>query len=440
MNYENTLDFARKLDAADGLKDFRNRYYIPKHEGKDAIYFCGNSLGLQPKAAREAIETEMQNWQDLAVEGHFKGSNPWMHYHKQFKKPVAHVVGAKPEEVVVMNNLTVNLHLMMVSFYQPTPKRYKVLMEYGAFPSDQYAIESQVKWHGLAPDEAIIEVKPRDGECLLRTEDILQAIHEHSDSLALVLMGGLNYYTGQVFDMRAITAAGHKAGALVGFDLAHAAGNIRMQLHDWEVDFAVWCSYKYLNSSPGGVSGAFIHEKHAHAALPRFAGWWGHDEKVRFQMKKGFIPMSGADGWQLSNSSILSMAVHKASLDLFEEAGMENLRKKSEALTGFLEFVIEQYNDAAKQLAVDHHIQIITPSNAQERGCQLSLLVKKEGRPLFDSLMAQGVIGDWREPNAIRLAPTPMYNTFEEVYRVGQLLLNSIDPNQKSIPPRMIHQ
>ncbi|MES2734280.1 MAG: kynureninase [Bacteroidota bacterium] len=423
MIYENTLEFAQQLDARDPLKGFRNRFHMPKLNGKDAIYFCGNSLGLQPKTAAQAIQAEMLPWQDLAVEGHFKGENPWLSYHKQFKEPVARLIGALPHEVVVMNNLTVNLHLMLVSFYQPNKKRFKILMEAGAFPSDQYAVESQVKLHQLHPDEAIVELKPRKGEFILRTEDIIRTIIENRDSLALVLLGGVNYYTGQVFDMAAITEAAHLAGAKVGYDLAHAAGNVLLRLHDWQVDFAVWCTYKYLNSSPGGVAGAFVHEQHANNIdLPRLAGWWGHDEKTRFQMKKGFIPMPGADGWQLSNSPILLMAVHKASLDIFDEAGMANLRKKSVELTKYLAYVIEQYNQASAY----NHIHMITPRSAHERGCQLSLLVEKGGRQLFEALMENGVIGDWREPNVIRLAPTPLYNTFEEVYQVGQILAKTI--------------
>ena len=422
MNYENTLEFARQQDARDSLGKFRNRFLFPKIGEKDAIYFCGNSLGLQPISARQALEHEMRQWQELAVEAHFKGENPWLTYHKQFKDPVARLVGALPHEVVVMNSLTVNLHLMMVSFYRPAGKRCKILIEGGAFPSDQYVVESQVKMHGLRPEDTIIELLPRKDEHTLRTEDTIRCIIENRDSLALVLLGGINYYTGQVFDIAAITQAAHLAGAVAGFDLAHAAGNVLLRLHEWKVDFAVWCTYKYLNSSPGGVAGAFVHEKYAlQPEMQRMAGWWGYEETTRFQMKKGFVPMPGADGWQLSNGPILLMAVHKASLDIFDEAGIENLRKKSEHLTGYLIFLIEQYNE----VSADHLIEIITPKNAHERGCQLSLLVKKEGRQLFDTLTENGIIGDWREPNVIRLAPTPLYNTFEEVYQVGQVLLKN---------------
>jgi kynureninase len=423
MTYENTLEFARQQDARDPLKAFRSRFHFPLLAGKQAIYFCGNSLGLQPKSARQALENEMLHWQELAVEGHFKGDNPWLSYHKQFKGPLSRLVGALPEEVVAMNSLTVNLHLMMVSFYRPTLHRYKIIIEGGAFPSDQYSVESQVKLHGFAPEKAIVELIPRKGEHTLRTEDIIRTIVEHRDSLALVLLGGVNYYTGQVFDMAAITEAAHLAGAVAGFDLAHAIGNVPLRLHDWKVDFAVWCTYKYLNSSPGGVAGAFVHSKHArNSGLQRLAGWWGYDESTRFQMKKGFIPMNGADGWQLSNGPILLMGVHKASLDIFDEAGMENLRKKSELLTGYLAYLVEQYNEASE----DDFIQVLTPKNAHERGCQLSLLVEKNGRQLFDTLVENGIIGDWREPNVIRLSPAPLYNTFEEVYQVGQVLANSI--------------
>lgn len=359
----------------------------------------------------------MTKWAELGVEGHFTGDDPWFTYHKTLAAPTAKLVGAKPEEVVIMNQLTVNLHLMLVSFYRPQGQRYKILTEAGAFPSDQYALESQVKIHGYAPEDAIIEIAPRAGEHTWRTEDILQAIKDNGNEIALVLMGGLHYYTGQVFDMAAITQTAHEVGAVCGFDLAHAAGNVPMQLHDWDVDFAVWCTYKYLNSGPGGTSGVFVHERHAqNPELPRFAGWWGHDQRVRFKMQKGFIPMPGAEGWQLSNAQILPMAVHKASLAIFDEAGIENLRAKSEKLTGYLEFLINGLHQPKDQL------EIITPADPAARGCQLSLLVNKNGRQLFDTLMANGFILDWREPNVIRVAPTPLYNTFEDVYRFGQFL------------------
>jgi kynureninase len=415
--YENSLAFAQQQDAEDPLKKYRQQFHIPRQNGKEVIYFCGNSLGLQPKSVKKHIDVELEKWQHLAVEGHFSGDNPWFTYHKQFKEPVGRLVGALPHEVIVMNNLTTNLHLMLVSFYRPSGKRIKIITEKGAFPSDQYALESQVRYHGYNPDEVIIEIGPREGECNLRTEDILHTIEQHSRELALVMMGGLNYYTGQVFDMQKITEAAHKAGAFAGFDLAHAAGNIRLHLHQWNVDFAVWCTYKYLNSGPGGVAGAFVHEKQAsNTDLPRFAGWWGHQEEERFRMKKGFKPMYGADGWQLANGPILLMAAHKAALDLFDEAGMEAITHKSKKLTGYLEFLLKN------NPAVARAIQIITPENPNERGSQLSLLVKEGGKQLFEAITQAGVIADWREPDAIRVAPAPLYNTFEEVFRFNEIL------------------
>lgn len=420
MTYENSLDFARTCDQNDSLRKFRDQFFIPQLNGKDSIYLCGNSLGLQPKAVRAALEQELLDWQNLGVEGHFHGKNPWFKYHELFHEKEARVVGALPGEVVVMNNLTTNLHLMLVSFYRPTPQRYRIITEAGAFPSDQYALETQVKFHGHQPDDAIIELKPRPGECNLRTEDIAATINQYADSLALVLMGGINYYTGQVFDLATITQAGHAVGAQVGFDLAHAAGNVLLELHNWNVDFAVWCTYKYLNSGPGGVGAAFVHEKHAsNLELPRFAGWWGHNQEERFQMKKGFKPITGAAGWQLSNGAILTMAAHKASLDIFDEAGMPALRKKSEQLTGYLEFLIKELNLPESQL------QIITPSEPSARGCQLSLLVHQNGRALFEKLTAAGVILDWREPNVIRVAPVPLYNSFEDVFCFTEILRKS---------------
>lgn len=417
ITYENSLDFAQKMDASDPLKQFRNRFHIPLIHDQEAIYLCGNSLGLQPKAARDTIEQEMLYWQTLAVEGHFLGKEPWLTYHKQFRPLLSNLTGALSHEVVAMNNLTTNLHLMMISFYQPTSDRYRIIMEAGAFPSDQYAVESQVRFHGFDPSDAIIEIKPRAGEQTLRTEDIIRTIANHENKPALVLFGGVNYYTGQVFDMKAISKAAHETGAYVGFDLAHAIGNVSLHLHDWGADFAVWCSYKYLNSSPGGVSGAFVHERHANNPdLPRLAGWWGYDEATRFQMKKGFIPQHGADGWQLANAPILLMAVHRASLDIFQEAGLENLRQKSILLTGYLEFLIQ--NDPI----LNQIVSIITPSNVEERGCQLSMLTTTNGKHIFDKITEAGVIGDWREPNVIRLSPVPLYNSYEDIYRCGEIL------------------
>jgi len=416
MTFENTLEFAQNADAQDSLKQYRDEFFFPQHNGENAIYFTGNSLGLQPKSVINKIKVELDDWAKYGVEGHFDGTNPWFHYHKFFNESAARVVGAKPEEVVVMNNLTVNLHLMMVSFYQPKGERYKIIMEGGAFPSDQYAMESQVKFHGYEYDDAVIEVKPRTGEHHLRTEDILSVIEENKDSVALVMFSGVQYYTGQAFDMEKITAKAHQVGALAGFDLAHAAGNLVLKLHDWDVDFAVWCSYKYMNSGPGGVSGAFVHERHANNPdLPRFAGWWGHSEDERFLMKRGFIPEYGAAGWQLSNAPVMTMAVHRASLDMFDQVSMEQLFSKGLNLNGYLQYVIEDAARSNDKLS----FQIITP---EERGCQLSVLTGDNGKELFDYLTEHGVIADWREPNVIRMAPVPFYNSFEEIYKFGQIL------------------
>ena len=410
---------AAHLDATDPLAAFRQEFHLPAGpNGQPCAYFCGNSLGLMPKAARAAAEQEFDSWERLGVEGHFQAPSFWMHYHDTLTEASARLVGALPLEVVVMNNLTVNLHLLLVSFYRPTATRYKILMEGGAFPSDQYAIESQARMHGLDPAEAIVELVPRPGEYTLRTKDIEAKIAELGNSLATVLIGGVNYYTGQAFDMAAITRAGHAVGACVGFDLAHAAGNLALHLHDWDVDFACWCTYKYLNSGPGGTSGVFVHERFAHRPdLVRLAGWWGHDASVRFQMKKGFQPMAGAAGWQLSNAQIFPMAIHRASLALVERAGgMAALRRKSEQLTGRLESHILNLGLPTSQL------EIITPADPAQRGCQLSVLVHQRGRELFDFLAAQGIIADWREPNVIRLAPVPLYNSFEDVDRVGKAM------------------
>jgi len=420
-DYRFSEDFAREMDEKDPLAGFRSRFYFPKVDGREAIYFCGNSLGLQPKTTKEYIQKELDNWANLAVDGHFHGEDAWYHVRKKSKPALAEIVGAHEHEVVAMNNLSSNLHFLMVSFYQPTKERYKIITEAGAFPSDMYMLETQVKFHGLDPDQTIIELKPREGEYTLRTEDILKTISENQGQLALVMMGGLQYYTGQVFDMEAITAAGHAAGAKVGFDLAHAAGNVPLQLHDWGVDFATWCSYKYMNSGPGNISGIFVHERHAESPdLPRFAGWWGHDEGQRFKMEKGFKPMFGADGWQLANSNVLALAAHQASLDIFQEAGMDRLRQKSELLTGYLEFLLREINGERGV------IEIITPKNTNERGCQLSLLVKKGGKAVFDELYQNAIVGDWRHPNVIRIAPTPLYNSFLDVYRFAKILERSL--------------
>lgn len=412
-----SLEDARQMDRDDSLSHLRNEFYIPQHNGKDTVYLCGNSLGLQPRGVEKALEDELEQWKNYGVEGHFKGEMPWMYYHKFLSRQAATIVGAKESEVVVMNTLTVNLHLMMVSFYKPKGKRFKIVMEAGAFPSDQYAMESQARFHGYDPDEAIIEIAPRQGEEHLRTEDIVDLIKKEGESIACVMFAGVNYYTGQLFDMEAITKAGHAVGATVGFDLAHAAGNVPLRLHDWGADFAVWCSYKYMNSGPGGPSGCFVHERHGNNPdLPRFAGWWGHDEESRFLMQKGFIPMQGAAGWQLSNAQVLSMAAHKVSLDMFEKVGMESLREKSILLTNFMEELIEDLNNQGYQF------NIITPKTVKDRGAQLSILTGPEGKQLFDYLSENGVICDWREPNVIRVAAVPMYNSFEDAWHFVNLL------------------
>lgn len=432
IEYENSRAFALKMDQEDPLKDFRSAYFFPSFKGKNALYFCGNSLGLQPKGAQEAVEQELVRWRELGVEGHFEGDLPWTIFHKSLTAASAHVVGAQEEEVVVMNTLTVNLHLMMVSFYRPSGKRNKILMEAGAFPSDQYAVESQIRWHGFNPEDTIVEVAPRPGEDLLRTEDILSAIQANSETLALVMFGGVNYYTGQAYDMAAITKAAHAAGAIAGFDLAHAAGNIPLQLHEWGADFAVWCTYKYMNSGPGALSGAFIHQRHGHnSEIPRFAGWWGHDEGRRFLMEKGFVPIPGASGWQLSNAPILSFAPMRVSHGHFLEAGMDAIRSKSLLLTGYLEFLISQLN------AERSRFRMITPGDPAQRGAQLSLLTGADGKELFNYLTNHGVICDWRAHNlpedsqdsggkagVIRLAPAPLYNSFEDVFALAQLIRN----------------
>lgn len=421
INFEYSLDFAQKMDEQDPLKSFRSKFFFPKVDGKEAVYFCGNSLGLQPKTTQSYIQKELDNWAEMAVDGHFHGEDAWYHIRKKSKPALAEIVGAHEHEVVAMNNLTSNLHFLMVSFYQPTATRFKIITEAGAFPSDMYMLETQVKFHGLDPDEVIVELAPRDGEHTLRTEDILHSIKEQGEELALVMMAGLQYYTGQVFDMKAIAQAAKGVGAFVGFDLAHAAGNAPLALHDWGVDFATWCSYKYMNSGPGNVSGIFVHENHAEKPdLIRFAGWWGHDEGERFKMEKGFKPMFGADGWQLANSNVLALAAHQASLDIFQEAGIKNLRRKSETLTSYLEFLIQKISGDSGV------IEIITPKKVNERGCQLSLHVHKGGKAVFDEFYQNGIVGDWRNPNVIRIAPTPLYNSFEDVFRFAQVLEQSL--------------
>ncbi len=417
MTFENNLAFANQLDEQNSLNHFREQFYIPVINGNECIYFTGNSLGLQPKTTQDYVVNELEDWANFGVEGHFHATNPWFSYHEMFPQQVAKIVGALPEEVVVMNQLTVNLHLLMTTFYRPTKERFKIICEAKAFPSDQYAFESQVKLHGVNPDEAIIEVTPREGEYSIRTEDIIATIEKHSSSIALVLFSGVNYYTGQVFDMPSITKAAHNIGAYCGFDLAHAAGNIELHLHDWNVDFACWCSYKYLNSGPGGVAGAYIHQKHfTNKSLQRLAGWWGQNKTNRFKMEKGFDPIETAEGWQLSNAPILSMAAHKASLDIFEDAGIENLVAKGKQLSDYLFFIIEELNSTLTKKA----IEIITPKN--EKGCQVSMLMLQKGKEVFEALKQNGVLADWREPNVIRIAPVPLYNTFKEIYHFGEIV------------------
>ncbi|MFN7593244.1 MAG: kynureninase [Bacteroidota bacterium] len=424
MNYVSSetysLSQAIADDDADELSGFRNQFYIPQHHNSDCIYLTGNSLGLQPKQTEAYIKQELSDWATHGVEAHFRGKHPWYYYHHFCEEVLAELVGARKQEVAAMGSLTNNLHLLLVSFYRPVGRKYKILMEANAFPSDQYAIESQVRFHGYHPDDAIIELAPRPGERFWRTEDILRCIDEHRDELALVLMSGVNYLNGQFFNISEITAQAHQYKILAGFDLAHAIGNIPLQLHDWQADFACWCSYKYLNSGPGGVAGIFVHEKHSNnPSLPRFAGWWGNDESTRFEMKKGFHPQPGAAGWQLSNAPVLHMAAHRASLDLFKQAGINRLRAKSEKMTLVLKQIIDQYNQMATV-----RLQCITPDAMDERGCQFSLIASERGKEVFDVLTQHGVIADWREPNVIRMAPVPIYNSFMDLYRLKEILFN----------------
>ena len=417
MTFESSLEFAKKMDANDPLNSFREKFLFPDFHKKEIIYFTGNSLGLQPKSTRKMIEEELDDWAKYGVEGHFMSRRPWYSYHEQLTELSAYVVGAKPIETVVTHSLTTNIHLLMVSFYQPNGKRTKILCEKKAFPSDQYALMSQLEFHGY-DKEHLIEIGPRDGEETIHHEDILSAIDKHKDELALVFMGGVNYYTGQFFNLQEITKAGHKAGAIVGFDLAHAAGNVNLSLHDWNIDFATWCSYKYLNSSPGGVSGIFVHEKHAeNPELKRFAGWWGHDKEQRFLMEDQFVPIKGAEGWQLSNAPVLGMAAHLSSLQIFKEAGMERIGSKRDLITAYLEYLILKVSAEN-----GNFLKIITPNSIFERGSQLSLVLEKDGKKKFDLLTEQGIIADWREPNVIRIAPAPLYNSFEDCWHFAEVL------------------
>ena len=408
-DYQASIDWARARDAADPLRGFRDEFLIPPHEGADSVYFCGNSLGLQPRAVREAVNAELDYWGELGVEGHFKGRLPWMDYHEFVRDDLAAVVGAQPGEVVAMNTLGVNLHLMMVSFYRPTAERAAILIEAGAFPTDRYAVESQVRFHGFDPASELIELEADESNGTISLQAIERVLDEHGSRIALVMLPGVQYRNGQAFDLKAITALGHRHGCMVGFDLAHAVGNLPLQLHDSGADFAIWCSYKYLNSGPGAVGGAFVHERHARATLPRFAGWWGHDKTTRFQMGPEFQPTAGADGWQLSNPPILALAPLRVSLQLFRRAGMDRLRQKSLHLTGYLEYLV--------QTELADLLEVITPANPARRGAQLSIRVtggRERGRALFEDLMAHGIIGDWREPDVIRISPAPLYNRFAD--------------------------
>ncbi len=416
MTFSDDKRFAEQLDADDPLRHYRDRFFIPKdRDGNEVIYLCGNSLGLQPTTVRTCVEEELEDWARWGVEGHFHARNPWMPYHELLTEQTARLVGAKPIEVVVMNTLTVNLHLMLVSFYRPTTRRHKIVIEAHAFPSDRYAVESQIRFHGFDPKRSLIELQPRFGEATLRTEDIEDVLEADGEEIALVLLGGVNYYTGQAFDMERITRAAQAQGCLVGFDLAHAAGNVPLKLHEWNVDFAVWCSYKYLNAGPGSIAGCFVHERYAHRPdLPRFAGWWGQNKHIRFSMGPTFDPIPGAEGWQLSNPPILPLASLRASMAIFEEVGMEALREKSIRLTSYAEFLLRRHGEG--------RFRIITPGDPQQRGCQLSLLVSKDGKALFEHLTQHGVVCDWREPNVIRLAPVPLYNSFADVWRFADIL------------------
>ncbi|MGJ8667461.1 MAG: kynureninase [Patiriisocius sp.] len=414
--YQNNLAFAQQCDREDPLAHFRKQFLLPTDkDGNELVYLCGNSLGLQPLQTQEYITAELKDWAKHGVEGHTDAKHPWLPYHEFLAESMAKIVGAKPTEVVIMNTLTTNLHLMMVSFYQPTAKKYKIVVESDAFPSDKYAMESQLKFHGHDPKEGLILWKPREGEELCRFEDLQTIMENQGDEIALLMIGSTNYYSGQHFPLKKITELGHKHKCMVGFDLAHGAGNIQPNLHEVSADFAVWCTYKYLNSGPGSLGGCFVHERHAdNEKLNRFAGWWGHNKKTRFNMRHEFDPLSGAEGWQLSNPPILSMAAIRSSLDVFEKAGFENIRTKSEKLTGYLEFLLDELND--------DNINIITPRNKEERGCQLSIQVKSADKALHTQLTKAGVISDWREPDVIRVAPAPLYNSYEDVFEFVERL------------------
>ncbi|MEQ8418479.1 MAG: kynureninase [Arenibacter algicola] len=419
MEFKNSLVFAQQLDAVDPLRKYRYEFHFPKVKGKDVIYFTGNSLGLQPKRTQKFVDDIMKDWKDLAVEGHFHAEKPWWDYHERLAAPLAKVVGAKTPEVSVMNTLTVNLHMLMVSFYRPTEKRFKIICEEKAFPSDQYMLNSQVEFHGFDTNTAIVEVKKRPGENFWHTQDVIDKINEVGEELALVLIGGVNYYNGQVFNMEAITKAAKAQGAFIGWDLAHGVGNVELKLHDWGVDFAAWCSYKYMNSGPGNASGIFVHEKYLNNnEIPRFEGWWGTKKETRFLMKPEFEPMENADAWQVSNPPVLSLAPYLASLEMFDEVSMEALISKRNLIVAYLEFILQEIDKET-----EGSFEIITP---KDRGCQLSVFLHGQGKDLFNYLMDNGVITDWREPNVIRLAPAPFYCSFADMYNFGQILKSGI--------------
>ena len=423
MNFETNAEFADRLDAGDSLAAMRSHFHIPPHDNGEAIYLCGNSLGLQPKGAQQLLEEELEDWRRYGVEGHFNARRPWMPYHERFAEPLAELTGAKPLEVVCANTLTVNLHLLMVSFYTPTADRFRLVIEKPAFPSDRYAAESQVLFHGLDPQDALIEIAPREGESWIRSADIEAVIEETGDSIALIMLPGVQYYSGQLFDIEGITALARDRGCKVGWDLAHAIGNVPLSLNDWGPDFAVWCSYKYLNGGPGAVGGYFVHERHAsNRELPRFAGWWGHEKKSRFHMGPDFLPTPGAEGWQLSNPPIFSMTPLIASLRLFQQAGIGQLRSKSEQMTAYLDFLL--------QVELEDKLTVFTPAEAASRGCQLSLSLaegRTKGRQVFEQLSSQGVVADWREPDVIRVAPVPLYNSHRDVWRFVQILKEALE-------------
>jgi kynureninase len=423
ISYELSPAFAESMDRHDALATVRKSFIFPQHDARDVVYMTGNSLGLQPRSAAKYLEEALDGWAKFGVEGHVDGKRPWLPYHEFFTKSLSRIVGAKPEEVVCMGSLTNNLHLLMVSFFRPLGKRVKILCEAKAFPSDRYALQSQLRFHGLDPEACLLEIEPRPGSHTIDPNDVLAAISEHGDEIAMLMMGGVNYYTGQVFPMKEITAAARNAGIVVGWDLAHGAGNIPLALHDWDVDFAAWCSYKYLNAGPGGVAGIYVHERHhGNRNIPRFEGWWGHDKKTRFAMPPNFEPIPTAEAWQLSNAPVFSMAPLRASLDIFDKTNMEALREKTIKLSGYLEFVLRTVSSEAEA-----DFQIITPENWSERGCQISVLTGDHGKGLFQYLTDRGVIADWREPNVIRLAPVPLYCSFEDVYRFGIILKSALN-------------